>query len=103
MREAGCGLSFCHEGTAEAVDGRAVGTDRALVSPAEAAARQAWAATSGEPGVFRGHFVDSPEWRGLEISARRVSFPLDLLAALATVAGRRRLVGGMARPAGGAG
>jgi len=39
-------------------------------------------------------------WRGVAIFARRVSFALDLLAAIAEVAGARRLVEGLAYAAG---
>ena len=37
-----------------------------------------------EPRMFRGHSVDSADRRGVAIFAGRVSFPFDLLAAVAT-------------------
>lgn len=99
----GYGLSFCHEATAEAVDGRAMGTDRTLISQTEATARPTWAATGSEPRMFRGYSVDSTNRCRLAIFAGRISFPLDLLAAVATLAGGRCLAGSVACPAGGAG
>ena len=71
-----------------------MGSDRALVSETKASARQTRSASGGKSGVFRGYFVDSTNRGGLAVFARRVSFTLDVLAAIATLAGGRRLAGG---------
>ena len=56
-----------------------------------------------EPGVFRGHSVDSANRGGVAISARRVSLAVDLLAAAEAVGRGRRLAGCVANSAGRAG
>lgn len=73
-----------------------MGTDRALVSQTEATARPTWAATGSEPRMFRGYSVDSAKRRRLAIFAGRISLPLDLLAAVATLAGGRCVAGSVA-------
>ena len=93
-------MSFCHEETAEAVDERAVGVGGAHAPPAKATAGQSRPALGIEPGLFRGHSVDSANRRGMAILARRVPFAFDLLAAAQAVGRRRRLVECMAHPAG---
>ena len=93
-------MSFCHEETAEAVDRQAVGVGGAHVASAEATAGPSRTALGIEPGLFRGHSVDSANRRGLAILARRVSFSFDLLAAAQAVGRRRRLVKCLAHPAG---
>jgi len=50
----------------------------------------------GEPGVFRGYFVDSANWCGLAFLAVGVSFTLHLLAAVAAVGRARGLAEGLA-------
>ena len=90
-------MSFCHEETAEAVDGRAMGVDGAAISPAEAAARQARPTASPEPDLFRRYFVDFADGCGVALSAGRFSLALHLLAATAAMGGGRRLAGGVAR------
>jgi len=52
MHEAGELVSFCHEETAEAVDGRAVGTDWAIASQTKASAGQPGPTVGVEPGLF---------------------------------------------------
>ena len=71
-----------------------------LFPQAEASTRQARPAPSTEPGLFRGHSVDSANRRGVALFARRVPFALDLLAAAASVAGARRLARRLAGAAG---
>ena len=101
--DAGELLSFCDEEAAEAVDRRAVGVDRAVVSVATAKEGQPGPSVGREPGVFRGHSVDSVNRRGVAILAGRVSFALDLLASAQAVGGRRGLAGCVAHAAGGTG
>ena len=50
-------MSFCHEETAEAVDGRAVGVGGPHAAPAQATAGQSRSALGIEPGVFRTRYV----------------------------------------------
>ena len=45
-------LGFCHEETAEAVERRAVGADRAVVSGAPMQAGQPWSTMGVESEVF---------------------------------------------------
>ncbi len=52
-----------------------------------------------EPGLFRGHSVDSTNRSGVAVSSRRVSLPGHLLAAAEAVAGRRRVAGCVASSA----
>jgi hypothetical protein len=101
MREAGELVSFCHEETAEAVDGRAVGADWAITSRTKASAGQPGPTVGVEPGLLGRHSVDSANRCRLAVPARRVSFALDLLAAAEAMGRGRRLAGGMACPAGG--
>jgi hypothetical protein len=61
------------------------------------ATRQARSATSGKPGLFRGYPVGFADRSGLAFLTGRVSLAVDLLAAITTVAGARRLAGGLAR------
>ena len=95
-------MCYCHEETAEAVDRRTMVVDRAVVARAPAAKGQPWTAVGVEPGLFRGHSVDSADRRGLAFSARRVSLALDLLASAQAVGRGRRMAGCLARAAGGA-
>lgn len=95
-------MSFCHEEAAEAVDGRAVGVGGAHAAPAPATAGQSRPTLGIEPGVFRGHSVDSAN-RCVAILAGRVSFAFDLLAAAEAVGRRRCLAERVAGAAGGAG
>ena len=96
-------MSFCHEEAAEAVDRRAVGVGGAHATPAQATAGQSRPALGIEPGLFRGHSVDSANRRGVAIRARRVCFALDLLAAAQAVGRRRGVAASVAHVAGGAG
>lgn len=56
-----------------------------------------------QPSLFRRHLVDSADRRSVAISARRVSFALDLLAAAQAMGGGRRLAPCLASAAGSAG
>jgi hypothetical protein len=96
-------MSFCHEEAAEAVDGRAVGVGGSHVAPAPATAGQPRPTVGVEPGLLRGHSVDSADWRGVAIRAGRVSFAFDLLAAAQAVGRGRRLAECVAQAAGSAG
>jgi hypothetical protein len=96
-------MSFCHEATTEAVDRGAVGVGGAHAAPAPATAGQPGPTLGLEPGVFRGHSVDSTDRRGVAILAGRVSFALDLLAPAQAVGRRRRLAECVAHAAGSAG
>jgi hypothetical protein len=96
-------MSFCHEEAAEVVERRAVGTGGAHAAPAPATAGQSGPTVGIEPGVFRGHSVDSANRCGVAIPAGRVSFALDLLAAAQAVGRRRRVAECVAPTAGGAG
>jgi len=58
---------------------------------------------STQSSLFRGYLVDSPDRRGMAISARRVSFALDLLAAAQAMGRRGRLAERLAYPAGSVG
>ena len=55
---------------------------------------------SPQSSLLRGYLVDSPDRRGMAISARRVSFALHLLAASQAVGRRRGVAEGVARMAG---
>src|SRR5215469_4936209 len=56
-----------------------------------------------QPSLFRRHLVDSADRRSVAISARGVSFALDLLAAAQAMGGGRRLAACLASAAGSAG
>jgi hypothetical protein len=96
-------MSFCHEETAEAVDGRAVGVGGGHVAPAQATGGQPRPTVGVEPGLFRGHSVDSANRRSVAILAGRVSFAFDLLASAQAVGRGRGLAACVAQPAGRAG
>ena len=96
-------MSFCYEEAAEAVDRGAVGVGRAHAAPAQAPAGQPGSTLGLEPGLFRGHFVDPADRRGVAILAGRVSLAFDLLAAAQAVGRRRRVVECVAYVVGGAG
>jgi hypothetical protein len=85
-------MSFCHEAATEAVDRGAVGVGGAHAAPAQAPAGQPGSTLGLEPGLFRGHFVDPADRRGVAIVAGRVSLAFDLLAAAQAVGRRRRVV-----------
>ncbi len=74
--------------------------NRADVAPAETAEGQAGTALGLEPGLFRGHFVDSAHRVGLALPAGSVSLASHLLAASEAVGRAGRLVAGLASAAG---
>lgn len=78
-------LSFCHEETAEAVDRRAVGVDRVVVSRTPTQARQPGSSLGVQPGVFERYSVGAADRCRVAFPARRVFFVLDLLAAIEAV------------------
>ena len=96
-------MSFCHEETADAVERGAVGTGGADAAPTQATAGQSGPTLGIEPGVFRGHSVDSADRRSVAVLAGRVSCALDLLAAAQAVGRRRRLGACVPNSAGGTG
>jgi hypothetical protein len=96
-------MSFCHEEAAEAVDGRAVGVGGTDAAPAQATAGQSRPTLGIEPGLFRGHSVDSANRCGVAILARAVSFAFDLLASAQAVGRGRGVAECVAHVAGGAG
>jgi len=96
-------MNFCHEEAAEAVDRRAVGTGGSYAASAQATAGQSGPTVGIEPGVLRGHSVDSADWRGVAILAGRISLTLDLLAAAQAVGRGRSLAECVAHAAGSAG
>jgi hypothetical protein len=88
--------SFCYEESAEAFGGRAVEIDCAIASLGEVAAIQARMAASPKLSMCRGRIVNAADQRGMAISARRVPFALDLLAATTALPRGRRLAERMA-------
>ena len=88
-------LSFCHEESAEAVDRRAMGVDRAAVSWTTAAEEQSRPTLGIQSSVFGRHSVDSADRGGMAIPACRISLALDMLASAEIVGRTGRIVAGL--------
>ena len=96
-------MSFCHEETTEADNGRAVGVGGTDVAAAKAEAGQSRTALGFESRLFRGDSLDFANRRGMAVPAGGVSFSFHLLATIAAVGRRRGVVAGVARAVGRAG
>ena len=75
---------------------RAVGVDRPLFPEPKRRRGQAGPSGGAEPRLFRGHSVGAADRCGVALSARRVSFAFDLLAAAEAVGRGRGLAGCLA-------